>query len=364
MGKFLCLVKGDWKRGLPMLVKAEPPLKALGEQETASPTEPQAQAALGEAWAAQAERETATYKLRARGRAADWLNRAIPGLRGLAKVSAERKLASLGPLVVSKDRQSLDLGGVKLEIIYLRAAVFTMGSSTNPHVDWMTDERPEHKVTLSKGFYLGKYEVTRGQFGAFVKATGYKTDAERLGNAFGRTVNTDWTEFPGLNWQNTNFPQTDEHPVTCLTWSDAKAFCEWASKKTGRMVRLPTEAEWEYACRAGTRTKWWFGDDESSLADHAWYEKNSGFQTHPVGQRKPNPWGFHDMVGNVMEWCEDWAGPYPGDGADPSGPAGGERRISRGGGWNYNATCSRSTFRSRDIPANRYTITGFRVAVN
>jgi formylglycine-generating enzyme required for sulfatase activity len=365
VGKFAALVKWDWKRGLSMLSKgSEPAWKALAERELGNPADPAGQAALGEAWLAQAEKETPTYKARARARAADWLSRALPGLTGLAKVSTEKKLVALGPAAVSKDRLILDLGaGVRMELVAIKAGVFTMGGTQVSQATWEADERPEHRVTLTRGYYLGKYEVTRGQFAAFVKATGHKTDAEREGTSWGRGDNGEWSAIPGLAWHTPHFPQGDDHPVMCVSWNDAKAFCDWASKKTGRGVRLPTEAEWEHACRAGTKTGWSFGDDEAAINDYAWTIKNGEYQTHPVGQKKPNPWGLFDMHGNVWEWCQDWSAPYGSDAVDPAGPSSGDRRSVRGGRWDANPYFSRASVRGLDAPSARNTYTGFRVAL-
>jgi formylglycine-generating enzyme required for sulfatase activity len=365
VGKFACLVKGDWVRGLAQLAKSsDPDLKAIAERELSKPADPAAQAALGDAWAARAEKETPTYKARARARAADWLARAIPGLTGLAKVSAEKTLAGLGPVAASRDRLSLDLGrGVRLEIIPVKPGSFTMGSPEPAQAVWQADERPEHRVTLTRAYSLGKYEVTRGQFAAFVKATGHVTAAEREGSSWARGAGGEWSDAPGVTWQSPGFPQTDDHPVVCVSWDDAKAFCDWASKRTNRVVRLPTEAEWEYACRAGTKTTWSYGDDEAAGPDYGWIDRNSGGQTHPVGQKKPNAWGFFDMHGNAWEWCQDWAASYGGDAVDPTGPASGDRRSLRGGRWDVRAYFQRSTFRGQDLPGRRHTYTGFRVLV-
>jgi formylglycine-generating enzyme required for sulfatase activity len=270
---------------------SEPALRTLAEQELAVPTDASAQAALGDAWARQADKETALYKARARARASEWLARATPRLSGLAKMAAEKKLASLIPASASRDCLALDLGdGVKMEFVVVKPGSFVMGGTRPGDDEGRADERPEHKVTLTKGFSMGKYHVTRGQFAVFVKATGYKTDAETRGASDGRTANGGWSRIPGMTWRNPNFPQTDEHPVTCVSWNDAKAFCDWLLKKTGRGVRLPTEAEWEHACRAGNRTSWFFGEQESMFGDYAWFGENSGYQTHPVGQKKANPW--------------------------------------------------------------------------
>jgi formylglycine-generating enzyme required for sulfatase activity len=120
--------------------------------------------------------------------------------------------------------------------------------------------------------------------------------------------------------------------VAKVTWEDAETFCQWLSRKEGRSYRLPTEAEWEYACRAGTRTRYYFGDDPTDLHEYAWLKDNSGRRIHQVGKKKPNPWGLYDMYGNVQEWCADWLGDYEGlEVVDPVGPSPTDRRAFRGG---------------------------------
>jgi formylglycine-generating enzyme required for sulfatase activity/tRNA A-37 threonylcarbamoyl transferase component Bud32 len=270
---------------------------------------------------------------------------------------------------------ALDIGdGVKIELLHVSSGTFIMGSKEERKTLVSESEVPAHRVTLSGGYFLGKYEVTRRQFAVFVRATGYQTDAEKAGRAGGCLPNQwEWTHIPGLHWHNVNFPQTEDDPVVCISWNDATAFCEWATKRTGRRVRLPTEAEWEYACRAGTRTKWSFGDDESVMWEYAWYDKNTLrlerssiplARTHPVGQKKPNPWGFYDMSGNAWEWCQDWAAPFPaGDAVDPTGPTSGTMRILRGGDWHSDANFARSGNRGHKPPSHSDTSDGFRVAV-
>jgi formylglycine-generating enzyme required for sulfatase activity len=339
-------------------------VKSLAEKELANPSEAVAQAALGEGWASQANKEVGRYKAGAKARAAEWLEKAIPGLTGLVKVSAQKTLASLGPTSGAKGQLTLDLGGgVRMEFLYIKAGVFTMGSTQAPTEGWQRDERPPHKVELTRGFYLGKYEVTRGQFAAFVRGTGYKTDAEKVGKAH-CWIDGGWREVEGASWQNPKpFAQTDDHPAVCISWNDAEAFCKWLAGRSRKGVRLPTEAEWEYACRAGTTARWSFGDEEAKFGDHGWCRNNSGMQTHPVGQKKPNPWGLFDMHGNVWEWVQDWHGPYGGDARDPEGPAGGSERCLRGGDWyDYPIDC-RSAFRYAVPPTNRGTNSGVRVAV-
>jgi formylglycine-generating enzyme required for sulfatase activity len=142
-----------------------------------------------------------------------------------------------------------------------------------------------------------------------------------------------------------------QNPVEKVSWDDAVEFCRNlsampAEKKAGYIYRLPTEAEWEYACRAGTTTEYSFGDSDSALGDYAWYDENSGRTTHPVGGKKPNPWGLYDMHGNVFEWCQDWHGDYPsGSVTDPTGAAVGSYRVYRGGSWDYYSGVCRSAIR-------------------
>jgi formylglycine-generating enzyme required for sulfatase activity len=221
--------------------------------------------------------------------------------------------------------------GIELKLI--PPGTFTMGQAGGDK-----DETP-HEVTLTKPFYMGVYEVTNAQ----------------------------WKRVMGSepsNWKD------DDRPVEQVSWDDANEFCRRLSalpeeKRAGRVYRLPTEAEWEYACRAGTTTKWSFGDDESGLGDYAWFGGNSGSQTHPVGKKKPNAWGLFDMHGNVWEWCSDWSGDYAkGAVTDPQGPSGGSLRVNRGGSWRRTAGNCRSAFRGRYAPSLRFVSLGFRLALS
>jgi formylglycine-generating enzyme required for sulfatase activity len=153
--------------------------------------------------------------------------------------------------------------------------------------------------------------------------------------------------------------------VESVSWDDAVEFCKRLSAKEGLIYRLPTEAEWEYACRVGSTTRYCFGDDRRQLVEYAWFEGNSGGKTHPVGQKKPNAWGLYDMYGNVWEWCQDWYDAYPsGMVTDPQGPSSGSGRVYRGGSWDYVASLCRSAFRFANESTLRTYDGGFRLALS
>jgi len=165
-----------------------------------------------------------------------------------------------------------------------------------------------------------------------------------------------------------HFKNNPQNPVENVSWNDAKAFCQKLSQITGKTYRLPTEAEWEYACRAGTTTRYYFGDNDNQLGDYAWGTENSNGTTHPVGQKKPNGWGLYDMSGNVWEWCEDdWHDSYAG--APDDGTAwidndnrSQSRKCLRGGSWGNDPNICRSAYRSWSNPDDHYYSIGFRVA--
>jgi formylglycine-generating enzyme required for sulfatase activity len=161
-----------------------------------------------------------------------------------------------------------------------------------------------------------------------------------------------------------------KNPVEQVSWQDAMHFCasaeiKWARGEDEFQVLLPTEAQWEYACRAGTTTEYHTGDGEAALMRAGWYDGNSGDKTQQVGQRKPNAWGLYDMHGNVWEWCMDWRGEYSKTSeTDPTGPASGDGRVLRGGSWNYDAAFCRSAYRNWNDPTARSVSLGFRVVVS
>ena len=240
-------------------------------------------------------------------------------------------------------------------------------------------EYPQHRVRITRPFYLGACHVARGEFREFIKDLGYKTDAEKDGSgALGRTDSGNFEQKPEYTWRNAGFDQTDEHPVVAVSWNDAAAFCEWLARKEGKKYRLPTEAQWEYACRAGTTTRFCCGDDPEALANFGnvadatlkrrfpacpdAIKASDGYVfTSPVGQFRPNAFGLYDMHGNAWQWCADWYSDYPAAPVDdPVGPAAGPGRICRGCGFWCDG---RSAERSYNIPAYRADDVGFRVSL-
>jgi formylglycine-generating enzyme required for sulfatase activity len=188
---------------------------------------------------------------------------------------------------------SVTVRGATFEFITIPAGEFLMGSEE--YDIEAAREFPIHKVRIERAFDLGKTEVTVGQFRTFIDATGYRTDAEKIGWAWGRDPRGD--PRTNLTWKSLEFPITDAHPAIC-SWNDAQEFCRWLSTETGSTFRLPSEAEWEYACRAGTKGEY-PGGDTGRLFEVGWHMMNSRMQTHPVALKSPNAWGLYDMHGNV-----------------------------------------------------------------
>jgi len=245
------------------------------------------------------------------------------------------RTAGSGILVEEREVRIIDLPRrLRLELIRIPPGQFPMGSPEDEETR-LVHEGPVHLVTIERAFWLGKYPVTQQQWSAVM---GKKP-----------------SHFKG-----------ERNPVECVSWRDCQRFIEKLSALVaGGGFRLPTEAEWEYACRAHTRTRFSFGDDRGykSLKDYAWYEDNSGSATHPVGGLRPNPWGLLDMHGNVWEWCQSVYRPYPYDATDGrEETTGGEERVLRGGSWNYAASGCRSGYRFRLASGSRYNNIGLRVA--
>ncbi len=259
-----------------------------------------------------------------------------------------------------------------IEFVWIPAGTFRMGSAASSEeisrrfggeARFYGIEHPQHTVTLTKGYWLGRYPVLNEQWEPFIKATGYRTQAEREGWGLGydrKIGHSNKTE--GLTWREPGYPIQPRQPVVMVSWDDAQAFLRWLSGKGDGAYRLPTEAEWEYACRAGTTTAFNFGDDVARVGDYAWIGANSGYTTHLAGQKRPNAWGLYDMHGNVWDWCQDWLGDYPsGAVLDPAGGTSGEIRVIRGGSWHSPAGYCRSAMRRYYSPDSRNISLGFRV---
>jgi formylglycine-generating enzyme required for sulfatase activity len=244
-------------------------------------------------------------------------------------------LVGICPAYAQQPQEITNSIGMKFASI--SAGSFIMGSSEKEA--GRHPNETSHRVTISESFYLGRFEVTQNEY---EKVTG----------------------------TNPSTLKGSQHPVETLDWEDAVAFCRKLSefpeeKAVGRVYRLPTEAEWEYGCRAGSETPFSFGESAKLLHDHAWYEENSKNQHHPVGEKRPNQWGLYDMQGNVCEWCNDWYGDYPSEAViDPQGPIRGSERVIRGGSWMVaNELHFRSSQRSNYVPKDRSVLLGFRVVL-
>ncbi len=298
-------------------------------------------------------------------------------------------LASQPPHAQFAETDKTIVNSIGMKLTPIPAGEFMMGSPASfklpdGYERDFESEQPQHPVRISKPFYLAAHEVTVRQFRAFVDETGYRTTAETsgLGGEHIFESQKGYEARPGLNWKSPGFEQTDDHPVVQVSWHDAVAFCDWLGKKENAVYRLPTEAEWEYACRAGSTTTFSFGEYQYFLkwcgngADNGLRQfygqypvadvASDGFTfTAPVGSYLPNAFGLYDMHGNVLEWCSDWFGQtYYAMHVelDPSGPASGTTRVQRGGAWTVHGIDTRSSYRDLGPPDQAQSALGFRVA--
>jgi formylglycine-generating enzyme required for sulfatase activity len=234
-----------------------------------------------------------------------------------------------------------------MEFVLIPSGEYDMGCSKEDS-DCYSDEKPAHRVKITKPFYMSKYEVTQAQW------------QKLMGN--------NPSAFVGANCNSPN--GCDNHPVENVSWNDVQKFIEFLNKKEKKIYRLPTEAEWEYAARGGSTTKYYFGNDESVLGEYAWYTNNSDSKTHPVGQKKPNGFGLYDMSGNVYEWTGDWFdssyyNKFENQLAiDPKGAETGSIRVLRGGSWYYRPQSVRSSHRNDWLPDYRNDFIGFRFVLS
>jgi formylglycine-generating enzyme required for sulfatase activity/chaperonin cofactor prefoldin len=280
--------------------------------------------------------------------------------QALAQLAASKKVhepeSKSDDNTVFQDR--LKDGSLGPKMVTIPSGEFRMGDiqgGGNSH------EQPVHSVHVD-AFAMGVYEVTVAEFRQFVNATGYRTDAEK-GDGCGVYQNR-WNKRKDVNWRNVDFSQNDSHPVVCVSWNDAKAYTDWLSEQTGHEYRLPTEAQWEYAARAGTTTQYWWGNDIGSNNANCWAEQcgDSHQYTAPVGSFAANPFGLYDTAGNVWEWtCSQYENRY--NGQEQRCANGGGYFVLRGSAWVSNgATRPRSASRTYDTLALRYNNSGFRAA--
>ena len=363
-------------------------LKLLAAEELASkPSKAEDKVARGDAWWDLAEKAKGEVKAAMHGRAGHWYQEATPDLLpGLGKSRVEKRLAQAAdeplpesggrsagvhpPLTVAPFNEKtakqhqvrwarylhvpvVQTNSIGMQLVLIPPGEFQMGSpkelieeELRLHGDdgWYRDhlpaEGPQHRVRITKPYWLGVTDVTQEEYQ--------------------RVMGSNPSKFQG----------DPKRPVEQVSWDDAVEFCRRLSELPGekaakRRYGLPTEAQWEHACRAGTTTRWYSGDDEARLGDVAWFNENAGGQTHPVGQKRANAWGLYDMHGNVWEWCQDWYNAYyykesPMD--DPAGPPGGSDRVLRGGGWGYPARDCRSADRYHYVPGYRRYDLGFRAS--
>lgn len=264
------------------------------------------------------------------------------------KATAWQSLISKYPYARATDLKIGDIKGLRFKVGYggivnsigmkfvkVPPGTFMMGSPSNEPGRGNDEKR--HRVTLTKGFYMQTTEVTQGQWKAVMGSNPSK-------------------------FKNCG----DDCPVEKVSWNDVRKFIRKLNQREGgNKYRLPTEAEWEYAARAGSTGKFCFSGDNGNLRKYAWYDRNSGGKTHPVAQKQPNAWGLYDMHGNVYEWCQDWYGDYPSASVtNPTGPSGGSYRVVRGGSWDFYARLCRSAYRYSFTPGGRFSNLGFRLLRN
>ncbi len=387
LGKYLCFVRSQWPEGLKHLAAgSDEPLKSLAQRELKSTTpSPEESVKLGDAWWNLSRAVSGRIKQGMMLRAGTWYQEAEASLpEGLVRVMVEKRLAEIeklgrgiaelpaGPPLASspldaKKAKSLQArwarflkvpvvqtNSIGMKFVLIPPGEFEMGSpkelidkELKAHGDdgWykahLPSEGPQHRVRITKPYWLGATDVTQEEYQ--------------------RVIGSNPSKFQG----------DPKRPVEQVSWDDAVEFCRRLSelpreKAAKRRYGLPTDAQWEHACRAGTTTRRYSGNDEAGLADWAWFNKNLAGMTHPVGQKRPNAWGLYDMYGNVWQWCQDWQDMnYYAKSAtdDPAGPSGGWNRLLRGGSWSYPAWYCRSACHLGYGPEHRANDLGFRVSL-
>jgi formylglycine-generating enzyme required for sulfatase activity len=431
VGRQLCLAKGDWDQGLPMLARgSDDALRALAQQELAmpgtgpggqgSPSHPQSPIPdplqLADAWWNVALAATGTQKERLMLHAGRWYAHAAEDspvgpegkkiekrLLEIAKIRA--RLPGPPPAIAPFDgkqakqyqRRWADYLGkpvetansIGMKLVLIPAGEFMMGSTPEEsaaasgdgrtkssaeksYFNRVLPEAPRHRVRVTRPFYLGVFQVTQGEYEKVMGVNPSNFAARQMEpSGFIPPLSPSQVEERGQDFNKIAREDTSRHPVETVSWLEATEFCHRlsampAEQAARRVYRLPTEAEWEYACRAGTTTRWYCGDDAAGVVDVAWFGENAHGMTHPVGQKKPNAWGLYDMHGNVWQWCADWFGANYYEQSplsDPIGPPVGTGHVLRGGYWWFSASACRSASRLTLVPASRNRNDGFRVVV-
>lgn len=247
--------------------------------------------------------------------------------------SSNRQTKTFGTSTYTPSVKTYTVDGVSFQMVEVRAGSFTMGATSEQENPW-DDEKPAHRVTLTSDYWMGATEVTQALWKA--------------------VMGSNPSEFIG-----------DERPVESVSWDDCQAFIAKLNRITGKRFRLPTEAEWEYAARGGSKSRGYQYAGGSNVGNVAWYYDNAGDETHPVGQLRANELGLYDMSGNVWEWCQDWYGSYSsGSQTNPTGPSCGSDRVLRGGSWGSLARGCRSSYRDSIAPGRRYSYDGFRLVLS
>lgn len=332
-----------------------------------------------------------------------------PSLRRTCVTLALLGLSSLTLAAAPKAHHSVYTNSIGMRMVRIPAGEFLMGSNEPIEVlakayplmeperlTALVDEAPVHRVRITRDLYMGQTEVTVGQFRRFVKESGYVPESIADGTGgYGYNAQYDPAASqrgdlfegrdPKYSWENPGFAQTSKHPVVNITWSDAQALAKWLSEKEGKRYRVPSEAEWEYAARAGTRTRYHSGDAPESqakvantfdasakvnwpkLQSHALKHQDGFAFTAPVASFKPNAFGLYDMHGNAWEWTNDlydenYYANSPVD--DPQGPTEGNVYVRRGGSWHTWALYTRSSYRNWNSPQTRYTLVGMRLVMD
>ncbi|HLX80788.1 MAG TPA: SUMF1/EgtB/PvdO family nonheme iron enzyme [Burkholderiales bacterium] len=364
---------------------------ARQEAERAKPAEDPAERARAEAEAKKAEDKAKALALRIEAEARRMAKVAEKKQAEAMARAEERARAQAAANVKEAPRAALRPGSVFQDcadcprMVVIPAGEFTMGSPAS-EAERGVDEGPQRQVSIAQPFALGRTEVTVAEFRRFADESGYKTDAERDPRAQGCSgfIYADpAAATPGgpTSWRSPGLTQADSHPVLCVSWNDARAYAQWLSKKTGKRYRLPSEAEWEYAARAGSVTARYWGDDPVQACRFANVADQSRFQTWGFGQKHectdghyftapaggyaPNRFGLYDMLGNAWEWTEDcWNASYAGAPADGSAWLSGDcaQRVSRGGSWSTVPRFARSATRNKNAADSRDNLTGFRLA--